>query len=397
MVLVSVNQRTKAILQFVCTTTTTTRTILGALLCGVWGRWWSGGRIRVGLVWLSWWFCRCGLVEGFARIPVERHGDSPFRIQQHYQAAPSMSSSPSSPNESPLLPPHTNTTGNQHGNPLQFLTEICGVLKRLKRTGWVRQGIPFPESDADHMHRCAMCALMVVPSSVVQYEDEYQLCPHYHPQNIDTNRLLRIALTHDVCEALAGDITPYCAPRQVATKQDVERQAMETIQDMVGTTLGSDLMQWWHEYEQQITPESHYAKDIDKFEMVVQAYEYEKLHLRPNQNSTADRKNGDLSTTTPSPTSNVADSDKDNDYCLQEPLRSFYQTTNSVLKTPLFRRLDNQLRQEREQLLQERGWTVLDNERQQYAARKSSPQQQQPSTTTSVPSTNQTSSSSNKN
>ncbi len=40
---------------------------------------------------------------------------------------------------------------------LAFLSTICGSLKNIKRTGWVRHNVPLPESDSDHMHRCAMC------------------------------------------------------------------------------------------------------------------------------------------------------------------------------------------------------------------------------------------------
>ena len=29
------------------------------------------------------------------------------------------------------------------------------------RTGWVMRKVPLPESDSDHMHRCAMCAMLL--------------------------------------------------------------------------------------------------------------------------------------------------------------------------------------------------------------------------------------------
>lgn len=35
-------------------------------------------------------------------------------------------------------------------------------------------------------------------------------------------RLLRMTVTHDLCEALAGDITPYCNPSLVASKHEKE-------------------------------------------------------------------------------------------------------------------------------------------------------------------------------
>ena len=38
-------------------------------------------------------------------------------------------------------------------------------------------------------------------------------------------RLLRMTVTHDLCEALAGDITPYCDASLVASKHDKDGAA----------------------------------------------------------------------------------------------------------------------------------------------------------------------------
>eukprot|EP01083_Nonionella_stella_P052471 139188_1 len=89
-----------------------------------------------------------------------------------------------------------------------------------------------------------------------------------------------MAVTHDVCESLAGDITPFCEAGAVASKQAKEHAAMEEIRRMVGDPLGLELFELWKEYEEQETVEALYCKDIDKFEMVMQAFEYEKMHLK---------------------------------------------------------------------------------------------------------------------
>ena len=48
-----------------------------------------------------------------------------------------------------------------------------------------------------------------------------------------------------------------------------------------------------------------------------------------------------------------------------EPLRTFFVTTRSSMKSPIFRRLDVELRDKREAMLKELGWDVTDEERQQ--------------------------------
>ena len=242
---------------------------------------------------------------------------------------------------------------------LSFITDICGALKSIKRTGWVMRGIPFPESDADHMHRCAMCALLVgQPPDPRDVYDTDAATRAFHPSAVDTTRILRMALTHDLCEALAGDVTPFCDPQLVASKHDKEDAAMQAIQKVVGDPLGEELYNLWKEYEEQQTPESIYCKDIDKFEMVVQAFEYEKLHLKDRSEVEGN----------PSPdqdsTNKTLDSDASVPTVFHEPLRTFFITTNATMKTPLFRRLDRELRTRRESMLSEKGWAVTEAEQQ---------------------------------
>eukprot|EP00587_Corethron_hystrix_P007422 CAMPEP_0113318202 /NCGR_PEP_ID=MMETSP0010_2-20120614/12848_1 /TAXON_ID=216773 ORGANISM="Corethron hystrix, Strain 308" /NCGR_SAMPLE_ID=MMETSP0010_2 /ASSEMBLY_ACC=CAM_ASM_000155 /LENGTH=256 /DNA_ID=CAMNT_0000175423 /DNA_START=21 /DNA_END=791 /DNA_ORIENTATION=- /assembly_acc=CAM_ASM_000155 len=230
---------------------------------------------------------------------------------------------------------------------LSFLSTICGSLKRIKRTGWVRCGVPLPESDSDHMHRCAMCALLYQSSE----EDDYSLCPSFHPSNVNGNKLLRMAVSHDLCESLAGDITPFCDA--ISSKHGLEEAAMQQIKTVVGDPLGSELYNLWKEYEEQVTPEAVICKDIDKFEMVMQAFEYEEAHLRKRDDVTVSQGGvAEVNGYIPDVTSG--------------PLRTFYVTTNNVMKTPLFRRLDRELREKREKMLIERGWTVTVDERQKY-------------------------------
>lgn len=234
---------------------------------------------------------------------------------------------------------------------MSFISDICGALKRLKRTGWVMRKVPLPESDSDHMHRCAMCAMLL--SQPADPRDDYTVAgaEKFHPDKVDKVKLLRMAVTHDLCEALAGDITPFCDPSAVASKHDKEDQVMQAIRKVVGDPLGKELHGLWAEYEALATVEAIYCKDIDKFEMVVQAYEYEKEHLKPRSEIASN----------PSPLASSASSAP----ISEEPLRSFYATTNTTFKSPLFRRLDQELRERREVLLTERGWEVTDEERQQ--------------------------------
>ncbi|KAI1297781.1 hypothetical protein EDD11_006929 [Mortierella claussenii] len=108
---------------------------------------------------------------------------------------------------------------------LQFL-HIVENLKRTKRTGWINSGIKPAESIADHMYRMSIMALLIDEKTA----------------GVDKNRCIKMAIVHDLAESLVA-------------------------QEISGL---------WEEYEAASTPEALLVKDFDKFEMVMQALEYEK-------------------------------------------------------------------------------------------------------------------------
>ncbi|PVU94308.1 hypothetical protein BB561_002650 [Smittium simulii] len=127
----------------------------------------------------------------------------------------------------------------------------------IKRTGWINSNIPNPESIADHMYRMGIMAMAIDDPS------------------IDTNRAVQIAIVHDIAEAVVGDITPYDNVSK-HEKYQLELNGVQKIKQVLGNTNFSDkIEELWLEYEQGQTIEARLVKDLDKFEMITQAYEYE--------------------------------------------------------------------------------------------------------------------------
>ncbi|MEJ2441739.1 MAG: HD domain-containing protein, partial [Patescibacteria group bacterium] len=63
-----------------------------------------------------------------------------------------------------------------------------GKLKSLKRTGWVREGMPDPESVAEHTFR--VCLMVVFLGKNLQISEE---------------KLLKMAVLHDIEEVVTND------------------------------------------------------------------------------------------------------------------------------------------------------------------------------------------------
>ncbi|XP_058772188.1 5'-deoxynucleotidase hdd1 isoform X2 [Vicia villosa] len=140
---------------------------------------------------------------------------------------------------------------------IDFLT-LCHRLKTTKRKGWVNHGIKGAESIADHMYRMALMSLIA--------SDLPGLC---------RERCIKIALVHDIAEAIVGDITPSDGVPK-AEKSRMEEEALNKMCEVLGGGMRADeIKELWAEYENNSSLEANVVKDFDKVEMILQALEYE--------------------------------------------------------------------------------------------------------------------------
>ena len=143
---------------------------------------------------------------------------------------------------------------------LNFALTI-GKLKKLKRTGWVRYGIPDSESVADHIFRLAVLTMFLAEKV-----------------GADPEKSLKMALVHDLGEATIGDIVTRRGVNILPIKKrklKKERVAFDAILSLVDAKEYTAL---FDEYEKQATKEAQFVYQLDKLEMAIQAYEYEKEH-----------------------------------------------------------------------------------------------------------------------
>lgn len=132
-------------------------------------------------------------------------------------------------------------------------------LKQLFRQGWLRAGVPEArcESVAEHSFMVALLSLLVA-------EDRYP--------DLDAARVVKMALLHDLAEALAGDITLHDGvPREEKVRR--ERDAMGAI--LRGLPGEEGLLATWEEYESGATREARLVRQIDRLEMALQGCVYE--------------------------------------------------------------------------------------------------------------------------
>lgn len=127
-------------------------------------------------------------------------------------------------------------------------------LKKEKRRGWIaKAGIKNPESVADHSFATAIIAMIVGDD-----------------MNLNTEKMIRMALLHDLGESIIGDLMPGEDP----SKEEKEDSAIGAVFSKLSGELRSFYEGLWQEFRANESPEAITVHQIDKLEMGIQATLY---------------------------------------------------------------------------------------------------------------------------
>ncbi|HEY6230461.1 MAG TPA: HD family hydrolase [Pyrinomonadaceae bacterium] len=138
-------------------------------------------------------------------------------------------------------------------------------LKRLDRTGWTLRGLPNgTESVAAHSFGVCVTAMLLA--------DEVKA----RGQEVDCERVLRMALMHDWSEARVGDM-PRTATNYFrrAVRQEAESLAFADILSGAGSA-SEQYQEIFGDYEERRSLEARLVKAADIIDLLVQAYALER-------------------------------------------------------------------------------------------------------------------------
>ncbi|MGC4123224.1 MAG: HD domain-containing protein [Myxococcales bacterium] len=122
-------------------------------------------------------------------------------------------------------------------------------LKALPRAGWVRKGVPAPETVASHSWGVAWLVLAVAP------------------EGIDLAKALAYATLHDLAEVRVGDLTPV----DPVSREEKSRREHEAISEMTRALGRPQLAALWDAFENGADPEARLVRELDKLDMAIQA------------------------------------------------------------------------------------------------------------------------------
>lgn len=136
-----------------------------------------------------------------------------------------------------------------------FLT--VATLKDIKRTGWVNRGVSDPESVADHTFGTALLSLLLPV-----------------PADVDRELLVKMAILHDLGESLIGDIV--CEEHTIINSAKMEQKKKDETSAIKSLLHDrEELQEIALDYMYQRSSTARYLKELDKLEMVLQAFFYE--------------------------------------------------------------------------------------------------------------------------
>lgn len=136
------------------------------------------------------------------------------------------------------------------------LIKLGEKLKSEMRHSWLSNGRQ--ESVAEHTWRVSLMAMLIEP---------------YLTQKVDSAKLLKMIIIHDLVEAEAGDVPAFDTMNNRLAKEQKainERKSIERMRDMLGNALGEELYNLWIEFEEKETYEAKVANALDKLEAQIQ-------------------------------------------------------------------------------------------------------------------------------
>jgi putative hydrolase of HD superfamily len=165
---------------------------------------------------------------------------------------------------------------------LDFVVEI-GKLKKMSRLYWILREVKNPETVASHMFDLALMTW------VFNKEKKFNM-----------EKLLKMALCHEISAVYTGDTTPYdrILPKGKKEQDEIlkkwphipkekkqkifiadykeEKKAMEKLTKKLEPSIRNEMLQLWKEYRIKSTPEGRFLSQINVLAVLMQSLLYEK-------------------------------------------------------------------------------------------------------------------------
>jgi len=144
-------------------------------------------------------------------------------------------------------------------------------LKNIPRTGWITHGVPMSnvESVAEHTYSTSILAMVIADLELA------------NGRRVDVERVLRLALLHDLAESLTFDINKsyleYLGRKGEVIKLEMERSAWKYIVKKIEpNTVRRSYLSLESEFNAEKTVESQIVHAADRLDILFQIIAYNR-------------------------------------------------------------------------------------------------------------------------
>ena len=137
-------------------------------------------------------------------------------------------------------------------NQIEFIREIDKLKYIFRKTKLINSDRP--ENDAEHSWHLAMMAIV--------------LAGHAN-EPIDLEKVMKMVLIHDIVEIDSGDVFVYDTTKS-HDNFDEELKAARRIFGILPEEQAEEFINLWIEFEEMKTPESKFARALDRLEPLLQ-------------------------------------------------------------------------------------------------------------------------------
>jgi putative hydrolase of HD superfamily len=151
-----------------------------------------------------------------------------------------------------------------------FVTSLS-ELKTIPRSGWISHHIALSDIESVAEHTYSTCALAMVLADIEKTRG----------RRVNMERVLRLALLHDLTETLTFDISKsylsYLGPKGEALKKDIEHAAwLHIVGQLHATSFRTTYSKLLEEFNGQVTLESRIVRAADKLDILFQIISYHR-------------------------------------------------------------------------------------------------------------------------
>lgn len=135
---------------------------------------------------------------------------------------------------------------------IQFIQEIDKIKYVFRKTKLINSDRP--ENDAEHSWHLAMMAIVLA---------------EYANEPVDALKVVKMVLIHDIVEIDSGDVFMYDTVKN-HDNFDEEFAAAKRIFGILPQKQAEEMINLWVEFEEMKTPESKFARAVDRLEPLLQ-------------------------------------------------------------------------------------------------------------------------------